>query len=175
VLNKTFSKISSLYYYLNFEEIVIQVSEILPEFWAKNPELHFLMVKFHLFELVKSNKSEEAYNVYYCSVIPIINKMETNLREKKNFVFNNLINRVDLMRSNFYINKAEFYFQLFLEKLKLEATNYYLGMENFYYKVKLKEIDIKLSSIEDIEDGLYLNAMDLAMNFPGQSELTNGN
>ncbi len=78
------------------------------------------------------------------------------------------------MRSNFYINKAEFYFELFMEKFKLEATNYYLGMENFFYQVKQKEIDIKISSIEDIEDGLYFNAMELVSNFPNQNEFNKG-
>lgn len=75
------------------------------------------------------------------------------------------------MRSNFYLNKAEFYFQLFLEKFKLEANNYYLGMEYFYYQIKQKEIDIKLSSIEDIEDGLFHNAMELVNNFATQTDL----
>ena len=79
------------------------------------------------------------------------------------------------MRSNFFINKAEYYFQLFVEKYQFEAKNYYLGMENFYYQIRQKEIDSKINLIEDIEDGLYLNALELVANFPNQSEFKQGN
>jgi len=78
------------------------------------------------------------------------------------------------MRSNFYINKAEYYFQLFLEIFKLEAMYYYIGMDTFTYQLKLKDLDLKLMNIEDIEDGLYLIALDLDINFPNQIEIQGG-
>ena len=85
------------------------------------------------------------------------------------------MNRVDLMRSNFFINLAEFYFQLFIEKFQLEAQSYYLGMENFFYQIKHKEIENRINSFEDIEDTLYRNAIKFANSIsPMQFSFTQG-
>jgi len=38
-------------------------------------------------------------------------------------------------------------------------------MEDSEYKLKFREIENKIMNIEDIEDGLYLNSIDLTINF----------
>ena len=69
-----------------------------------------------------------------------------------------------IINSSFYSKKAKIYFQLFLEKFNIELTHHFFEMEQLYFKLKSNGINEKIANIEDIEDGLYMNAIFLSIN-----------
>ena len=64
--------------------------------------------------------------------------------------------------------------QMLLDKFYLEFKNQNKLLTDLEYKSQFNEIENKIMNIEDIEDGLYSNCIDLAINYNICSSL-NGN